>query len=76
MHITGAIGVPVVAIFGPTHPDLGFWPGYNPGRLIHSYLKCSPCSIHGSKKCVMKKRYCMEKIEWDEVMKNIDEISL
>lgn len=68
MHVAGALGIPVVGIFGPTHPDLGFWPGYNPGAFIHSGEKCSPCSVHGEAPCRMERPYCMEKITPDYVL--------
>ncbi len=68
MHIAGALGVPFVAVFGPTHPDLGFAPGYPSGSLIHSGVPCSPCSVHGENPCRMEKRFCMDDITWEMVM--------
>ncbi|MCE5251832.1 glycosyltransferase family 9 protein [bacterium] len=62
MHIAGAVATPFVAIFGPTHPNLGFVPGYPSGSILHSGVPCSPCSIHGEKKCRMKVRFCMDGI--------------
>ncbi len=69
MHLAGALGIPFAALFGPTHPDLGFCPGYPNGHIIHTGLKCSPCSIHGSSPCRMKKRECMDNITPEQVMK-------
>lgn len=62
MHIAGALGTPSVSIFGPTHPDLGFVPGYPQCEVLHTGVQCSPCSIHGEKSCRMPERYCMDGI--------------
>ena len=74
MHVAGALDVPLVALFGPTHPDLGFWPGYRSGRFIHSGADCSPCSLHGSAPCKKQNRICMDDISWEEVLKTLDEL--
>lgn len=67
MHIAGALGVPFAAVFGPTHPDLGFAPGYPFGRILHSGVACSPCSIHGERRCRLGRRICMDRIDWEMV---------
>jgi len=72
MHIAGALGIPFVAVFGPTHPDLGFVPGYPSGTVLHSGVPCSPCSLHGEKPCRMETRYCMEDVTVEMVMKEIE----
>jgi len=74
MHVAGALDVPLVALFGPTHPDLGFWPGYRSGRFIHSGADCSPCSLHGSSPCKKQNRMCMDDISLEEVLKTLYEI--
>ena len=71
MHLAGALGIPFAALFGPTHPDLGFCPGYTNGHIIHSGMKCSPCSIHGSSPCRMKTRECMDSITPDKVIETV-----
>ncbi len=68
MHLAGALNVPFAALFGPTHPDLGFCPGYPNGHIIHTGITCSPCSIHGSSPCRMKTRECMDSITPDDVL--------
>jgi len=62
MHIAGALGIPFVAVFGPTHPDLGFVPGYETGKILHAGTPCSPCSVHGEKPCRFDRRECMDDI--------------
>jgi heptosyltransferase-2 len=67
MHLASFLRVPVVAIFGPTHPKLGFAPLGRDSTVISVNEKCSPCSLHGKRKCHRKERYCMDKISPDEV---------
>jgi exopolysaccharide biosynthesis WecB/TagA/CpsF family protein len=48
MHLAAAVGVPVVALFGPSNPDA--WGPWNPGgavTIIRSAPECSPCSYVG-----------------------------
>jgi len=67
MHVAVGLGVPVVAVFGPTHPCLGFYPLGEDDILLSSYEYCSPCSLHGEEKCFRDKKYCMENIPVDKV---------
>ncbi len=62
MHLAGALGTPFVAMFGPTHPDLGFVPGYPGGTVLHAGLPCSPCSVHGERPCRVSGRRCLTDI--------------
>lgn len=48
VHLAEALGVPAVALFGPTQPDLGFGPWSPRSRSVASPLWCSPCSKDGS----------------------------
>ena len=75
MHLAGALNVPFVAIFGPTHPDLGFVPGYLSEKIIHSGVACSPCSVHGEKPCRMPERFCMDMVSWEMVLKEVTNLS-
>jgi len=72
MHIAGALGTPFVAVFGPTHPDLGFAPGYPTGAILHAGLPCSPCSIHGEYPCRLGGRPCMSLISPEMVIDGAD----
>ncbi len=59
VHIACGVGVPVVALFGPTHPSLGFGPLGVPSRALTEDLPCSPCSLHGELPCRYGHRACM-----------------
>jgi len=62
MHLASSLGIPTIAIFGPTHPKLGFSPLGLMDKVLTSNEKCSPCSPHSERKCYKDKRYCMDKI--------------
>lgn len=74
MHIASALGVPVVAIFGPTHPKLGFSPIGSENMVLTANIKCSPCSLHGEKRCHEKSRYCMDFIEPEMVTDAVERL--
>jgi len=72
MHIAVGFSVPVVAIFGPTHPQLGFVPT-GPGNVVLcADVKCSPCSLHGERKCRKESRLCMDLITPDMVVEAVE----
>lgn len=48
MHLASAVGVPVVAVFGPSNPDAwGPWTPQSPAAVVRSSVLCSPCSYVG-----------------------------
>ncbi len=63
MHLTAAVGTPVLAIFGPTSPLLGFSPVAPWSIVVYRDLKCSPCSYHGNRPCKYRHRECLDSIE-------------
>lgn len=69
VHIAVAMGVPVVALFGPTHPRFGFAPA-GPGDAVVDVdgLACRPCSIHGGNRCPTGTFDCMRRISAARVM--------
>ncbi len=62
MHIAAGLGVPVIAIFGPTDPARTG--PYGPGHtVLHKALSCSPCR----KKDYCPELQCMRAVTVDEV---------
>ncbi|MGB7062969.1 MAG: glycosyltransferase family 9 protein [Candidatus Zixiibacteriota bacterium] len=74
MHIASALRVPVVAIFGPTHPKLGFAPVGSKNVVLCADVKCSPCSLHGEKRCSKKYIFCMDLIKPDMVIEAVERL--
>lgn len=62
-HLAPLVGVPCLALFGPTSPRFGFAPWGPRDRTIYLELPCSPCSKHGRRPCWRARRYCMEDLE-------------
>jgi ADP-heptose:LPS heptosyltransferase len=79
MHLAAMAGIPVVSVWGATHPALGFAPYNQPLENVIQYsgadLKCRPCSVFGNKKCVfLDGPQCMDRISSIAVFKRIQQI--
>jgi heptosyltransferase-2 len=74
MHLAGAVGSDVVAVFGPTSPLLGFGPVARRSRVVSLNLACSPCSYHGNRPCRLSRRACLEDIDPDEVAAAVEDL--
>lgn len=63
MHMATAVGTPVVALFGPTVRQLGFFP-YSAHRaaVLERDLGCRPCTAQGSSRCPLGHHRCMREI--------------
>lgn len=73
-HLAAALGKPTLALFGPTHPVLGFEPrGARAGFYsVNEY--CSPCSLHGKRPCHREHRYCFTKMKATKILEMIKEL--
>jgi histidinol-phosphate phosphatase family protein len=67
-HLASAVGTPVLALFGPTHPVLGFAPRGLRDRVIQVDEFCRPCSRHGRKPCWREERYCFTRLSVGSVV--------
>ncbi|MFI5362274.1 MAG: lipopolysaccharide heptosyltransferase II [Elusimicrobiota bacterium] len=67
MHLAAAAGVPVVAIFGATTRELGFFPYGEGHRVVEAELGCRPCGLHGAKICPEGHFLCMRLLTVDQV---------
>ena len=69
MHIAAASGVPVVALFGPTTRELGFFPYSENSSVMETPLRCRPCRLHGSRECPRGHFLCMKLLTVETVFK-------
>ena len=67
MHLATAVGTPVVALFGPTVREFGFFPYSSRATVLERALPCRPCSTHGGPACPLGHHACMREIGVDEV---------
>jgi len=64
MHLATALGVPVVAVFGPQKPEW-FGPLGDDNRIVmHPEFWCRPCFDY----CIFDQPYCLRTISVDEVV--------
>ena len=73
-HLSSAVGTPNIALFGPTHPALGFSPRGINDIVIEVDEYCRPCSRHGKKKCKRDQQYCFTKIEPQQIVDNATQL--
>ena len=68
MHMATALQVPVVAIFGPTVQEFGFYPFQAHAEVVSELLPCRPCSTKGSQRCPLRHHACMQDISSARVL--------
>lgn len=63
MHLASLKGIPVLSIWGATHPFAGFM-GYGQSieDAVQIELECRPCSIYGNKPCFRGDFACMNNL--------------
>jgi len=70
MHMAAGLGVPVVAVFGPTQPEW-FGPlGSQHRVVIRRDVWCRPCADH----CLFEEPYCLRLIAVKQVMEAVTEV--
>ena len=75
MHLASLTAVPVVSIWGATHPMAGFL-GYNHNKenIIQIDMDCRPCSIYGNKPCKRGDYACLNNILPEQIVERITTI--
>lgn len=78
MHLASLYGVPVVSIWGATHPFAGFYGwGQSPECAVQIDLACRPCSVFGNKAGPREDLACMHGITpfvvYEQVMKVLEQ---
>jgi heptosyltransferase-2 len=74
MHMATGVGTPVVALFGPTVRQFGFFPYNAHASVVERELGCRPCSSHGSAECPLEHHLCMREILPDMVLTRLTRI--
>ncbi len=78
MHLATLAGIPVVSVWGATHPYAGFAPlGNNQDLVVQiptDKLNCRPCSVFGNKVCFRGDYACLNWINVSDVMEKIDKV--
>jgi heptosyltransferase-2 len=72
LHIANSVGTKVIALFGSTTKDFGFYPIGDNDRVFEiSGLKCRPCSNHGKNECPILTFECMKNISENEIYEEV-----
>jgi heptosyltransferase-2 len=62
LHLAEAVGTPVLAIFGPTVEEWGYYPYLPQSKSCERSLPCRPCSRNGSRPCPLGTHECLARI--------------
>ncbi|EFI71855.1 MULTISPECIES: glycosyltransferase family 9 protein [Segatella] len=75
MHLASLTNIPVVSVWGATHPYAGFlgWK-QSPDNAVQIDLPCRPCSIYGNKPCLRGDFSCMKNISPDLIVNRVEHI--
>ena len=74
-HLASVVDVPVVSVWGATHPYAGFmgW-RQDESTVVQLSLPCRPCSIFGDKPCYRGDMACMAGISPEMVVEKVEQV--
>lgn len=73
MHMASLAGVPVVSVWGATHPFCGFLGrGQSPDDTVQLEMTCRPCSVFGNKPCLRGDYHCLGGITPSMIISKLD----
>lgn len=75
MHLAALAGVPLLSVWGGTHPGVGFGP-YGRGeeslvQISRTELPCRPCSVYGRETCYVGGFPCLTRITTEHLAEKI-----
>ncbi len=76
LHMAQAVKAPVVAVYGPTTRELGFFPLPENSRVAETEISCRPCTQKGLNYCPEKHFRCMNDIKPETVANLASELWL
>jgi heptosyltransferase-2 len=71
LHLAEAVGTPVLALFGPTVREFGYYPSLVSSRVIERDLDCRPCSRNGQRTCWRQDQACLAEISPARVLETL-----
>lgn len=73
MHLASLVGVPVVSVWGATHPYCGFR-GFHQSEsnAVQLAMTCRPCSVFGDKPCHRGDYHCMRGIPPQAIIDRVE----
>lgn len=75
MHLASVANLPVVSVWGATHPYCGFM-GWKQGQAnaVQLDMPCRPCSVFGQKPCKYGDYRCLAGIEPEMIVEKIKKV--
>lgn len=74
MHIAAALHKPIVVLYGPTTPALGFYPYGVAWQDASVPLPCRPCHAHGPQRCPLSHWRCMRDLSPKQVAGHVHQL--
>lgn len=73
MHLASLVGLPVISVWGATHPYAGFL-GWNQSldNAVQLDLPCRPCSVFGNRPCWRGDYACLNGISPEQIVARIE----
>jgi lipopolysaccharide heptosyltransferase II len=71
-HAARALGIPTVALFGPTDPAAHQMGARQ--RAVALGIECSPCSAHGQRRCPLGHHRCMRDLGAEVVLQHCEAV--
>ena len=73
MHLASLYNIPVISIWGATHPFAGFYGwGQDEKNIVSVDLSCRPCSVFGNKPCWRGDHACMQMITEKMIIEKVN----
>lgn len=74
MHLASGSGARVLAIFGPTVEEFGFYPFRADAIVVEQKIACRPCSAFGGSSCPKGHHHCMAFTTPEQVLAELDQL--
>lgn len=72
MHMASLVGIPVVSVWGATHPYAGFLGlGQSMEDAVGLDISCRPCSVYGHKECWRGDYACLNDLPPERIFERI-----
>ena len=75
MHMASLVGVPVVSVWGATHPYAGSYGfGQDAANAVQLEMHCRPCSTLGERACMHRDYRCLTEIAPETIVERVAKI--